>query len=53
MAEKKDEPVTLIAPNGMTVSVAESKVAERVATGYEFPESPRAPTGTRRSKSKK
>jgi len=38
MAEKKDETVTLIAPNGTTVSVAESKKAERLATGYRLPE---------------
>lgn len=48
MAEKKkDAPVTLIAINGMTVSVAASKVDERLATGYQLPGSR---TGTRRSK---
>lgn len=34
MAEKKDETVNLIAPNGLTVSVAESKLAERLHGGY-------------------
>ena len=38
MTEKKEETVTLIAPNGMTVSVAESKKAERIAGGYRLPE---------------
>lgn len=44
MAEKKNEPettetetVTLIAPNGQTVTVAESKKAERIAAGYGLP----------------
>lgn len=31
------EVVTLIAPNGMQVSVAESKRASRLATGYRLP----------------
>jgi hypothetical protein len=45
MTEKKVETVTLIAPNGVQVSVAESKVAERVAAGYQVPEkrAPKAP----------
>lgn len=34
MAEKNDGVVTLIAPNGMTVTVAESKRAARIAAGY-------------------
>jgi hypothetical protein len=51
-AKKTDEMVSLIAPNGLSVSVAESKVDERVATGYRCPGSP-GPTGTRRSRSKK
>lgn len=34
MADKKVETVTLLAPNGQTVSVAESKADERVAAGY-------------------
>ncbi|MCK9468659.1 MAG: hypothetical protein M0Q49_04515 [Porticoccaceae bacterium] len=38
MTEKKVETVTLIAPNGHTVSVAESKKAERLAGGYRLPE---------------
>lgn len=38
MAEKKIETVALIAPNGQTVSVAESKLDERIAGGYKLPE---------------
>lgn len=38
MTEKKVETVTLIAPNGQTVSVAEYKKAERIAAGYRLPE---------------
>lgn len=38
MTEKKVETVTLIAPNGVTVTVAESKKAERLAAGYSLPE---------------
>lgn len=38
MAEKKDETVTLIAPNGQTVSVDKSKLAERLRGGYSLPE---------------
>lgn len=49
MAEKKDETVTLIAPNGQTVSVAESKKAERIAAGYRLPEK-RAASKTNTSK---
>lgn len=41
MAEKK--VVTLIAPNGQTVSVAESKMDERLAGGYRLPEPPPKP----------
>lgn len=37
MAEKV-ETVTLIAPNGQTVSVAKSKEAARIAAGYRLPE---------------
>jgi hypothetical protein len=37
MAEKAVQTVTLIAPNGQTVSVAASKKAERVAAGYRVP----------------
>ena len=44
MAEKKVETVTLIAPNGLTVSVAESKSAERLHGGYRLPE--KRPTRT-------
>lgn len=40
MTEKKVETVALIAPNGQTVSVAESKKAERLAGGYTLPEPP-------------
>ncbi len=45
MAEKV-ETVTLIAPNGQTVSVAESKKAERLAGGYRLPEKRTARTST-------
>lgn len=38
MADQKSETVTLIAPNGQTVSVAESKLAERVHGGYRLVE---------------
>lgn len=38
MSEKKIETVTLIAPNGQTVSVAESKKDERLAAGYRLPD---------------
>lgn len=41
MAEKKT--VTLIAPNGETVSVAESKKDARLAGGYSLPEPPAKP----------
>lgn len=34
----KSETVTLIAPNGQTVSVAESKKELRIAAGYRLPE---------------
>lgn len=37
MAETKVETVTLIAPNGQIVSVAESKKVERLAAGYRLP----------------
>lgn len=37
MTGKKVETVTLIAPNGQTVSVAASKKAERLAGGYRLP----------------
>lgn len=33
-----EKVVTLIAPNGQTVSVAESKKVERIAAGYRLPE---------------
>lgn len=45
MAEKKDGTVSLIAPNGQTVSVAESKLVERLRGGYSLPEK-RAPKPT-------
>lgn len=38
MAENKLETVTLIAPNGQTVSVSESKKDLRIAAGYRLPE---------------
>lgn len=41
MAEKKVETVTLIAPNGQTVTVDESKKVERLAAGYRLPEKPK------------
>lgn len=44
MAEKNDT-VTLIAPNGQTVSVAESKKELRIAAGYRLPESPKRGPG--------
>lgn len=37
MAEKNIETVTLIAPNGQTVSVASSKREERLRNGYTLP----------------
>lgn len=40
MTEKKVDTVALIAPNGVTVSVAESKVVERLHAGYRLPEKP-------------
>lgn len=42
MAEKEAETVTLIAPNGQTVSVAASKKVARLAAGYRSPEKGRA-----------
>lgn len=49
MAENKVETVTLIAPNGQVVSVAESKMGERLAGGYHLPE-PEPSAKPRRSK---
>lgn len=43
MTDKKVETVTLIAPNGQTVSVAESKKVDRLAAGYRLPEKRPAP----------
>lgn len=40
MSEKTSDTVTLIAPNGLTVSVAESKKDLRIAAGYRLPEPP-------------
>lgn len=37
MDELNSGTVRLIAPNGQTVSVAESKKAERLAAGYRLP----------------
>lgn len=45
MAEKV-ETVTLIAPNGQTVSVAKSKEVERIAAGYRLPEKRTARSNT-------
>lgn len=42
MTENKIETVTLIAPNGQTVSVAASKKVARLAAGYRLPEKKRA-----------
>ena len=42
MAEKT-ETVTLIAPNGQTVSVAKEKKELRIAAGYRLPETKRGP----------
>lgn len=50
-AKKEDETVTLIAPNGLQVSVDEAKADERLATGYRLPGSP-GPSGTRRNRKK-
>lgn len=41
-----EKVVTLIAPNGQTVSVAESKKAERLATGYRLPAEKRTSSKT-------
>jgi len=35
-----EKTVTLVAPNGQTVSVAESKKADRIAAGYRLPGKP-------------
>lgn len=45
MTDKKVETVTLIAPNGVTVTVAEAKKAERLAAGYSLPEKRAQPKG--------
>lgn len=37
MAENKVETVTLVSPNGSSVTVAASKQAERIAAGYRLP----------------
>jgi len=51
MVEKKSDTVTLIAPNGQTVSVAESKKDLRIAAGYRLPEKVVSPkTGSTASK---
>lgn len=50
MAEKKEGAVTLVAPNGVTVSVAESKEGERLATGYQLPDLHRESKPSRSSK---
>lgn len=42
MADNKGS-VTLIAPNGQTVTVAESKKDLRIAAGYRLPEPPEPP----------
>lgn len=51
MAEKKDATVTLIAPNGATVSVAESKKDLRIAGGYRLPETEKRSPGRPKSTS--
>jgi hypothetical protein len=38
MAESKVDTVTLISPNGQTVTVAASKKELRLAAGYQLPE---------------
>ena len=53
MAEDKEATVTLIAHNGVTVSVAESKVAERLHGGYRLPDQPAESKRPSRSRSKK
>ncbi|AXQ64713.1 hypothetical protein SEA_SQUIDDLY_9 [Gordonia phage Squiddly] len=50
MAEKK-ETVTLIAPNGQTVSVAASKKDLRIAAGYRLPEPEKRGPGRPKSSS--
>lgn len=47
MAEKTQGTVTLIAPNGVTVSVSESKLVDRLAGGYLLAQEPAAPTRSR------
>lgn len=44
MADNNDT-VTLIAPNGQTVTVAASKKDLRVAAGYKVPEAPKRSPG--------
>lgn len=39
------ETVTLVAPNGVTVSVAASKKNERIAAGYRVPGPEKRPPG--------
>lgn len=52
MAEEKEGTVTLIAPNGVTVSVAESKLADRLRGDYQLTEE--RPSGrSSKSRSKK
>lgn len=51
MAEKKEGTVTLIAPNGQTVSVAESKKDLRLAAGYTLPEPEKRSPGRPKSTS--
>lgn len=38
MAENAVKTITLIAPNGQTVSVAEPKKVERLGAGYRLPD---------------
>lgn len=40
-----NETVTLIAPNGQTVSVAASKKDQRIAAGYRIPGPEKRPPG--------
>lgn len=52
MAEKKDDTVTLLAPNGAQVTVAASKKELRLAAGYSLPEPEKKSPGRPRSTDK-
>lgn len=47
MGEKQEETVTLVAPNGVQVSVAESKKEARLTNGYTLPK-PAAKTAAKK-----